>query len=71
MDTEPYTLAIDERVLDAPLWTILRVAEIAAETYDRVENPGRYGDDGSSAAVLEWFPKLEVALRNAGLLYHL
>jgi len=52
----------------ARFFAILKVAEVAAETYDRVENPGKYGDEGSSAAVMEWFPKLRAALADAGML---
>lgn len=54
--------------LDSPVWAVVKVAEIAAETYDRAENPGKYGDEGSTAQLAEWFPKLRDALDDAGLL---
>lgn len=57
-----------QAVNKAPIAALLHVAAVAAETYDRTEYPGRYGDGTSSEAVLEWFPKLHAALADAGLL---
>lgn len=54
--------------LEAPVWALVRLAEVAAETYDRAENPGKYGDEGTMTALAEWFPKLRVALEQAGML---
>jgi hypothetical protein len=61
----------DERFdeLIASFYKILKVAEVAAETYEAVENPARCGYEKSSDAVLEWFPKLRSALSEAGLLH--
>lgn len=53
-----------DAALTAPVWAVVKLAEVIAEAYERIENPngGR-----STDAVLEWFPKIEAALQDAGL----
>lgn len=58
----------EEAVQEATVSSLIEVAKVAAETYDRIENPDVYGTEGSAAALLEWFPKLRAALNEAGLL---
>jgi hypothetical protein len=53
---------------EAPLWALIDLAVVAAETYDRAENPGKYGEDGTMDALAKWFPRLRAALENAGML---
>ncbi len=65
--SDPVEFSPYGEALNAPVWTLVRLAEVVAEGYDRIENPGKYGDEGSSAAAQEWFPKIEAALREAGL----
>ena len=50
------------------LAALFKVADVAAEMYDRAENPGKYGDEGTMHALAEWFPKLREALEEAGML---
>jgi hypothetical protein len=57
-----------DTALEAPLWALLSLAEVAAEVYDRIENPGKYGDHGSMQAAATELPRLRAALEQAGLL---
>lgn len=54
-----------DAALQAPVWTLVRLAEIVSAAYDAMENPN---DGRSSDAMLEWFPKIAKALDDAGLL---
>jgi len=57
-------LTLGWRALEAPVWALVRLAEITAAAYQEIENPG---DRGSMETAAEWFPKIEDALREAGL----
>ena len=61
MDEERLWCALEE----APVHALMELALVAARTYDAAENPG---DQGTMAALAEWFPRLREALDKAGLL---
>jgi hypothetical protein len=67
-DLSQPTSAFEGEALNAPVWSLIRVAEVAAETYARAQNPGEYGEGGTMDALAEWFPHLRDALEDAGLL---
>jgi hypothetical protein len=55
----------EEYALAAPVWALIRLAEIAAETYEALEHPD---ERGSMTAAAEHLPRLRDALNEAGLL---
>jgi hypothetical protein len=67
-DLSQPTSGFEGEALNSPVWSLIRVAEVAAETYERAQNPGKYGDGGTMDALAEWFPLLRDALEDAGLL---